>query len=94
MGVLEQTDSLVLVPTSALRVANSKMIELKYEKEINNELRQIINNDSLIIYGLNTELDNTLREANIKIKAIRKERNTFIITSVVAALLSLLVLIK
>lgn len=93
-GGLEQTDSLVLIPISAIKVANAKMIELKYEKEINNKLVNIIKNDSIVVYGLNTELDNVLRESDIKIRKIKKERNIFIVTTVTAALISLLLLIK
>lgn len=36
-----------LVPIELLRIANSKMIDLEYEKEINTHLRSIIQNDSV-----------------------------------------------
>lgn len=39
----------VLVSYNDLRLANSKLIELNYEKKINNKLRSIITNDSIII---------------------------------------------
>ena len=70
------------------------MVELTYEKEINKKLNDIISNDSIIIDGLNTELNNTLIESEYKIKKVRKERNIFVLTTIGAALISLLVLIK
>ena len=39
----------VLISYDDLRIANSKLIELDYEKKINNKLRSIITNDSIII---------------------------------------------
>lgn len=39
----------VLVSYNDLRLANSKLIELDYEKKINNKLRSVITNDSIII---------------------------------------------
>lgn len=39
----------VLVSYNDLRLANSKLIELDYEKKINNKLRSIITNDSIVI---------------------------------------------
>lgn len=70
------------------------MVELTYEKEINKKLNDIISNDSIVIDGLNTELNNTLIESEYKIKKVRKERNIFVLTTIGAALISLLVLIK
>ena len=46
MGDVSQ-DS-VLIAVDDLRVANAKMIELKYEKEVNNSLREIVKNDSIV----------------------------------------------
>ena len=89
-----QTDSLVTIPISMIKIANSKMVELKYEKEINRDLRSIIANDSLVIYGLSTELDNTLRESEIRIKKIKKERNIAVGVSAGVAALLLLLLLK
>lgn len=93
-GVEEQTDTLVSVPISFIKIANGKMTELKYEKEINANLRQIVHNDSLIIYGLNYELNNCAEISEYKIKKIRKQRNILIGTTIGAAALSLLLLLK
>jgi len=93
-GVEEQTDTLVSVPISFIKIANGKMTELKYEKEINSNLRQVVHNDSLIIDGLQYELDNCAEIAEYKIKKTRKQRNIFIGTTIGAAALSLLLLVK
>ena len=50
-GVLNKTDS-ALVSIIAIKQANVKMIELKYEKEINKHLMDIIHNDSIIICNI------------------------------------------
>ena len=93
-GVVTETDSIVSIPISFIKIANGKMVELKYEKEINSNLRQVVHNDSLIIDGLNYELDNCLENKEREVKKIRKQRNIFIATTIGAALLSLLVLVK
>lgn len=93
-GVEKQSDSLVSVPISFIKIANGKMTELKYEKEINSNLRQVVHNDSLIIDGLSYELNNCAANAERKIKKIRKQRNILIGTTIGAAALSLLLLVK
>lgn len=65
----------VIVSVNALRIANAKMIELKYEKDINKNLLEVIHTDSLIIDALNTNLascERTARETNRK---LRRQRN-------------------
>ena len=70
-GVVEQSDTLIQVPISAIKIANSKMVELKYEKEINRNLREIVANDSVVIKGLQ---NNVLYE-QCKSKKYKKQRN-------------------
>ena len=53
-GVVEQ-DS-VVIPISAIKVANAKMIELKCQKEENENLRQIIKVDSVLIDALENNI--------------------------------------
>lgn len=48
-GEIINVNDSVQISYDDLRVVNSKLIELKYEKQINNNLRQIIYNDSIII---------------------------------------------
>ena len=47
----------VLVSYNDLRIANSKMIELKYQKAANDTLRAIVANDRVIIGKLNESLE-------------------------------------
>lgn len=82
-GVVEQ-DS-VLVPIQALRVANAKMIELKYEKAINENYRQTIELDSKIInalennlYNCALELEEQINTCDKEITKIKRQRNTAI----------------
>ena len=70
------------------------MVELKYEKEINSNLIEVVKNDSLVISGLEYELNNCLENKEVEVKRIRKQRNIFIATTIGAALVSLLVLLK
>ena len=50
------TDS-VLIAFDDLRKANAKMVELKYEKEINDSLRSIIKNDDIIMREYSRNVD-------------------------------------
>jgi len=70
-GVLEQGDTLVEVPISTIKIANSKMVELKYEKQINAGLKEIVSNDSIIIKGL----QNNIAVEQNKTKKYKKQRN-------------------
>lgn len=99
-GVVEQ-DS-VLVPIQALRVANAKMIELKYEKAINENYRQTIELDSKIInalennlYNCALELEEQINTCDKEITKIKRQRNTAIGvgTGTSTALLVILLLI-
>lgn len=77
-GGLEQdsisSDS-VLISYDDLRIVNSKLIELEYEKEINRNLKGVISNDSIIISGLNDNIRNAERRYNENLKKVKKERN-------------------
>ena len=99
-GVVEQ-DS-VLVPIQALRVANAKIIELKYEKAINENYRQTIELDSAIInalennlYNCALELEEQINSCDEEITKIKRQRNTAIGvgTGTSTALLVILLLI-
>ena len=68
------TDS-VLIAYNDLRKVNAKLIELKYEKEINENLRSIVFNDSIAIHVLNTKISNIDTNYKKEIKRIKRERN-------------------
>lgn len=80
----------VLVSYNDLRLANSKLIELDYEKKINTTLRSIIVNDSIIIQHYKSS--NSLINKSYK-KAIR-QRNIAIGGGVVFSIVTLLLLLK
>ena len=67
----EVTQDSVLVAVDDLRAANVKMIELRYEKEINNSLKEIIKNDSVAIVALRE--DNNIAAAEAK--KYKRQRN-------------------
>ena len=88
MGGLEQ-DS-IKVAINDLRKANTKLMELSYEKDINKNLRQIIANDSV--------LAEQARQRYILLdrsrKQIKKQRNIAYCSSGVAIVLLILSLLK
>src|SRR5574344_483748 len=84
------TNDSVLIAYSDLRVANSKMVELKYEKEINRNYRTIVSNDSIAIGNLNLRINNLVENHKRDIKRVKRERNLLGITSI-GAFIALLV---
>lgn len=80
----------VLVSYNDLRLANSKLIELEYEKKINTSLKSIIVNDSIIIQHYKSS--NALINKSYK-KAIH-QRNIAIGGGIVFSIVTLLLLLK
>ena len=82
-------DDSVLVSYNDLRNANAKMIELKYTKEANSKLKDIIRNDSII----QVKQANVINTTNKKVKRFKNERNVFAgvsIISILAVIISVL----
>ena len=82
-------DDSVLVSYNDLRNANAKMIELKYTREINSKLKDIIRNDSII----QVKQANIINITNKKVKRFKNERNVFAgvsIISILAVIISVL----
>lgn len=79
----------VLISYDDIRIVNSKLIQLKYEKEINDSLRVIINNDDKII----KEYNNNIKSLNTKIKKVTTQRNIIGIGGIVS-ILALIIFIK
>ena len=95
-GEVEQKDS-VFISYDDLRTVNSKLIELKYEKETNNVLRTIIRNDSLIIDTLtidNNRLTSEVKILNKSNKKYKKQRNVGFGIGIVGIITTILMLIK
>lgn len=80
----------VLISYNDLRIVNSKLIQLDYEKQINANLRTIIKNDSIIIKDY--KLLNNRINKNCK-KAVR-QRNVAIGAGVLFFISSILLLVK
>lgn len=71
-GVLV-SDNYALVSCDALRLANAKMAELEYEKEINKNLKEIVFNDSIIISSLKTNIEIVEEERKQEVKSVKKK---------------------
>ena len=65
----------VLIAYDDLRKVNGKLIELEYEKDINNNLKNIIHNDSIAIDALSSKIIGMERKHNKEIKQVRNQRN-------------------
>lgn len=80
----------VYIAYNDLRIVNSKLIELEYEKLLNNKFRNIIHNDSLII-------DNYKKVVNTNINTnskIIRQRNIFLGSTATLFVTVLLLLLK
>ena len=90
-GELSASPDSVLISFDDLRKANAKMVELKYQKEINDSLRSIIKNDDLIMREYSSNVD-TLKK---QIKQVKRQRNFAIGGGVLATLsMALLAIFK
>ena len=79
----------VLVSVDDLRAANAKMIELRYENEINNGLKEIIKNDSVAIVALREDNSAITEQA----KKYKRQRNVAGGTGICVLLLLILSLL-
>ena len=70
-GELTASPDSVLIAFDDLRKANAKMVELKYEKEINDSLRSIIKNDDIIMREYSSNVDALKKQ----ITQVKKQRN-------------------
>ena len=90
-GVLTATPDSVLISFDDLRKANAKMVELKYEKEINDSLRSIIKNDDTIMREYSRNVDALKKQ----VKQVKRQRNLAIGGGVLATLsMALLAIFK
>ena len=69
-GLTVSSDS-VPIAIDDLRKVNAKLVELKYEKEINDSLRSIIDNDDKII-GAYYSINNSLAK---QVTQVKRQRN-------------------
>jgi hypothetical protein len=89
--VLTATPDSVLIAFDDLRKANAKMVELKYEKEINDSLRSIIKNDDLIMREYSRNVDALKKQ----VKQVKRQRNLAVGGGILATLsMALLAIFK
>ena len=60
-GLIVKSDS-VLIAYDDIRKVNAKLVELKYEKEINDSLRSIISNDEIVIQEYKCNFDSLKKQ--------------------------------
>ena len=90
-GELTATPDSVLIAFDDLRKVNAKMVELKYEKEINDSLRSIIKNDDIIMREYSRNVDALKKQ----VKQTKRQRNLTIGGGVLATLsMALLAIFK
>ena len=65
----------VLIAYDDLRKVNSKLVELEYERNINESLRTIIYNDSIAINNLRSAIDRINSDRERINKKYKRERN-------------------
>lgn len=70
-GELTASSDSVLIAFDDLRKVNAKMVELKYEKEINDSLRSIIKNDDIIMREYSRNVDALKKQ----VKQVKRQRN-------------------
>ena len=65
----------ILVSYADLRKVNSKLIELEYERDINEHLRTIINNDSIAINSLRDNISRINISHKRDMDRVKRQRN-------------------
>ena len=70
-----QVNDTICIPVELLKVANAKMVELEYEKQINENLREVVYNDSIVITDLRNTIEHNEIIYNNTITKIEKQRN-------------------
>ena len=83
----------VCIPVELLRVANAKMVELEYEKQINEHLREVVYNDSLVIDDLRNTIEHNEVVYAANINKVETQRNIAIGTSAILLVLFIISLL-
>ena len=65
----------ICIPIELLKVANAKMVELDYEKQINQSLREVVYNDSIVIADLRNSIEHNEIVYNNTLTKVELQRN-------------------
>lgn len=85
-GVLDS----VAISYDDLRIVNSKLIELNYEKQINSNLKLMFHNDSIMLNNAYANID----LINKKCNKIKRQRNIFGSIAIIGVITSLIFILK
>lgn len=88
-----QANDTVCIPVELLRVANAKMVELEYEKQINENLREVVYNDSIVIDDLYNTIEHNGVVYAANINKVETQRNIAIGTSAILLVLFIISLL-
>ncbi len=89
-GELDEHNDSVFIAYDDLRLANSKLVELEHQKEINSKLKLIIQNDSITISEY-SKINNRIRKDYDK--AIR-QRNIAISVGTISVITAIILIFK
>ena len=87
-----QSDT-ICIPIELLKVANAKMVELDYEKQINQNLREVVYNDSIVIADLRNTIEHNEVVYNNTLTKVELQRNIAIGTSAILLVLFIISLL-
>lgn len=87
-----QSDT-ICIPIELLKVANAKMVELDYEKQINQSLREVVYNDSIVIADLCNSIEHNEVVYTTNINKVETQRNVAIGTSAILLVLFIISLL-
>lgn len=88
-----QANDTICIPVELLRVVNAKMVELEYEKQINENLREVVYNDSLAIDDLHNTIEHNEVVYTDNINKVETQRNIAIGTSTILLVLFIISLL-
>lgn len=89
-GELGDLNDSVQISYDDLRIVNSKLIQLEYEKKINRRLKDVISNDSIMV--VNMEANN--KRITEECKKVTRQRNVCLGVTIVAIIVSIFSFMK
>ena len=84
----EVIEDSILISYDDIRVVNGKLVELEYEKDVNNKLRKVIQNDKRMM-ATTDSIANLLVYRNRKLKKDKKVLGGALVVTLVAFIVAL-----